>query len=248
MRMPGASSRARLAAAAPSGILPSNNTISGCMDALSATASERSAHSPTTDTEGSRSRSSARHSPVKRTPHTSRMRIPRPARLGTTAWSGATFASTAHPPVPQFYARGHAELGRDRRFDHAVIAPILVAANRQADIFRLCYQSSKAAAAALWRRDYSTLRSLSRKILRNWFYRDARRAASARSPRSEADFILAERGDDLAVGRLGEGLQGLRPHAAEHSEHQAEPRRDRIVGRFVDADQIVFAQASCRRP
>src|SRR3984893_7187286 len=148
MRIPGASSRARLAAAAPSGILPSNNTMSGCMDALSATASERSAHSPVTDTEGSRSRSSARHSPVKRTPHTSRMRIPRPVRLETTAWSAATLASTAHPPVPQFYARGDVELDRDRRFDHAVI---VVAANRQADLFSLCCQPSKAAAAALWK-------------------------------------------------------------------------------------------------
>ena len=96
MRMPGEASRARVTAAAPSGILPSSNTISGCMAALSATASERSAHNPMTETEGSRSRSSARHSPVKRTPHTSRMRVPRPARLETTAWSGATFASTAH--------------------------------------------------------------------------------------------------------------------------------------------------------
>jgi len=32
-----------------------------------------------------------------------------------------------------------------------VIAPILVAANRQADLFSLCCQPSKAAAAALWR-------------------------------------------------------------------------------------------------
>jgi hypothetical protein len=79
------------------------------------------------------------------------MRIPRPARLETTAWSAATLASTAHPPVPQFYARGDVELDRDRRFDHAVIAPILVAANRQADLFSLCCQPSKAAAAALWR-------------------------------------------------------------------------------------------------
>src|ERR1700730_7703348 len=240
MRIPGASSRARLAAAAPSGILPSNNTMSGCMDALSATASERSAHSPVTDTEGSRSRSSARHSPVKRTPHTSRMRIPRPARLETTAWSAATLASTAHPPVPQFYARGDVELDRNRRFDHAVIAPILVAANRQADLFSLCCKPSKAAAAALWR-DYSTLRSLSRKILRDWFYRDApRRTGTPR--RDQRPVILAERGDDLPIGRLGEGLQGLGPHAAEHSEHQAEPRRHCVVRRFVNADKIVLAQ------
>jgi hypothetical protein len=73
--------------------------------------------------------------------------MPRTARLETTAWSGATFASTAHPPVPQSYARGNAELGRDRRLDHAVIGPILVAANRQ-PAFLACYQPSKAAAAA----------------------------------------------------------------------------------------------------
>src|SRR5438270_10706032 len=36
----------------------------------------------------------------------SRMRIPRQARLETTAWSGTMFAPTVHPlPVPQFYPR-----------------------------------------------------------------------------------------------------------------------------------------------
>src|ERR1700730_5624600 len=243
MRIPGASSRARLAAAAPSGIRASNNTISGCMDALSATASERSAHSPVTDTEGSRSRSSARHSPVKRTPHTSRMRIPRPARPETTAWSAATLASTAHPPVPQFYARGDVELARDRRFVPAVMPPILAAPNRQADIFRFVVSRPRQPRRLYGERDYSTLRSLSRKILRDWFYRDAPRRTSTPRQDQRLDFILAERGDDLPVGRLGEGLQGLGPHAAEHSEHQAEPRRHCVVWRFVNADKIVLAQS-----
>src|SRR5437879_4578657 len=41
--------------------------------------------------------------------------------------------------------------------------------------------------------------------------------------RVEAAAKLPERGDDLAIGRFGKGLQGLRPHSSERPKDQSEP-------------------------
>src|SRR5271166_97114 len=75
-----------------------------------------------------------------------------------------------------------------------------------------------------------------------WVLLACPRAPEGPPPKPRVRSLSAERGDDLAVSRLGESLQCLGPHAAEHSEHQAEPRRHGIVWRLVNTDEIVLAE------
>src|SRR4051812_42759466 len=53
---------------------------------------------------------------------------------------------------------------------------------------------------------------------------------------------LAERGDDLPVGGLGEGLHGAGADVALHADLQVEPRRDGVVRRLVDQDEVIVAK------
>src|SRR3984893_17001890 len=61
-----------------------------------------------------------------------------------------------------------------------------------------------------------------------------RRLDAGRYDDQSAAGELPERGDDLAIGCFGEGLQRLCPHAAERDEHQSEPGHHGIVGSIVD--------------
>src|ERR1700730_9616351 len=61
----------------------------------------------------------------------------------------------------------------------------------------------------------------------------ALREALQRGWRVEAAAELPERCDDLAIGRLGKGLQGLGSHASERGEHQSEPGHHGVVGSIV---------------
>ncbi len=52
---------------------------------------------------------------------------------------------------------------------------------------------------------------------------------------------LAERRDDLAIGRLGKRFQGFRSHCPQHPEQQCKSCRHGIVRRFVNRDKIIIA-------
>jgi hypothetical protein len=64
----------------------------------------------------------------------------------------------------------------------------------------------------------------------------------------DVDRDLAQRGDDLAVGRFREGLHALGADIAGLSQQEQETAGDRVVGRVEDEDEVVLAHGQVERP